>query len=121
MEFDCFNFAYLKRGGVIRSCIANQRELVLEEGEAVDRDIIAVSGCICVEKLIDRYKYIFHFKGAFAGHPIKEVQTYSLRCLGIVVGKEYILHLKPLRVESRVLWVEVSRYSLLEDHLISLS
>ncbi len=77
-------------------------------------ECIVVSYCLSKSGCLDQAKYLFHFKGFFAGNHIKEISVMGQEN-EFVIGSEYIIHLKIEKVEKNTLVGNCLRKKLLKE------
>lgn len=65
-------------------------------------ECIVVSYCLSKDTCVDQAKYVFHFKGFFAGHLVKAIKVVA-EDEAFRIGEEYIIHLKVEKVEKNTL------------------
>lgn len=77
-------------------------------------ECIVVSYCLSKTACLDQVKYRFHFKGFFAGKLLKEIRVIG-KNEDFLIGSEYIIHLKIIKVIDNILMGRLLRKKLLEE------
>jgi len=77
-------------------------------------ECIVVSYCLSKDACVDQAKYLFHFKGFFAGHQVKAIKVLT-KGDDFRVGQEYIIHLKVEKVEGSTLIGRCIRKKILNE------
>ncbi len=77
-------------------------------------ECIVVSYCLSKSGHVDQVKYIFHFRGYFAGSKVEEIRVIG-KNEEFLIGAEYILHLRILKTEQNTLVCSCLRKRNLEE------
>ena len=65
-------------------------------------ECIVVTYCLSKTGCLDQAKYTFHFRGYYTGQKVREIRVIG-KDEEFLIGAEYILHLKILKVEQNTL------------------
>lgn len=72
---------------------------------------IAVSRCV---KVIQKNKYLFHFKGVFCGKKINKIEVWSSSSLPFCKDEDYILYLSLIEIRGDTIRAKTIKYKKLE-------